>query len=86
MFMREEFDKGAGSDDNLSRLLKSGLRTIYRMPLDSANLVATVPLVGDSLRYAALGVHFGPLFVSFGAMRQQIKHLPKAEKEKAILD
>ena len=86
MFMREEFDKGAGSDDNLSRLLKSGLRTIYRMPLDSANLVATAPLVGDSLRYAALGVHFGPLFVSFGAMRQQIKHLPKAEKEKAILD
>ena len=78
--------QGWKDDDGVSRMLSSSLRTIYRMPGDSVSLVATAPLIGDSLRYAQLGYHFGPLLVSFGTMRQQIKHLPKAARDKAILD
>ena len=66
-------------------MVAKSFRSVYKLPSDGISAMSTAPLIGGTLRYAALVANFGPLVIGFTAARARARGLPKAERDKVIL-
>ena len=61
----QESNDHGGNAQGVTGMVFKSLRSVYKMPSDGISAMATAPLIGGTLRYAALVANFGPLVIGF---------------------
>jgi hypothetical protein len=75
----------SGWRDGGERERQPAMKAITNTLRDGVTAVATAPLVGGALRYAAVIANFGTLSIGFKAVVEKSKGLPREEAEALIL-